>query len=334
VKDLTFNGANQPPEMGLRNRSLFIRRLVKVLILVFLCFVFAEVFLRVVLGLGNPVLITPDAACAYVLKPNQNIYRFFAHTRVNGDSMRSDDFAPTRPQGTIRLMFVGDSLTYGTSRVDQKQLFTEILHRDLPSIVHRPIEVLNASAGAWAPSNEISFMRSRGIFNADIVLWVVNDGDVEQSRSTISEVGDDLPQSRPTLALGELWSRSIRPRLMHMRSRQDAGDSVAPNAATTIQQNLSIFDEGNAFVEAHGARLVMIYLPFRGDVPETSANSQTILREWTSKNHVPMMDLTAAEQTYPVNEITLDHGVHFNAKGNSIVANAIEKLWPEAVGTQ
>ena len=231
-------------------------------------------------------------------------------------------------------MFVGDSLTYGTSRVDQKQIFTEILHRDLPSIVHHPVEVLNASAGAWAPSNELSYLRSRGIFNADIVLWVVNDGDLEQPRTTIGEVGDDLLQTRPALALGELWSRYIKLRLMHITSRQDAGDSVVPNAAATIQQNLAVFDEGDAFIKDHGARLVMIYLPFRGDVPQTGANAQTILRDWTSKNHVPMLDLTSTEQAYPANEINLDQGVHFNAKGNAIVAHGIEKLWPEAVGLQ
>jgi GDSL-like lipase/acylhydrolase family protein len=331
---LTFHRANRWPEKSRRNRPSFAWRLVKVLILVFVCFVLAEVSLRAILGLGNPVLITPDAACNFVLKPNQNIYRFFAHTRVNRDSMRSDDFAPNRPQGTLRLMFLGDSLTYGTSRVDQKQIFAEILHRDLPSIVHRPVEVLNASAGAWAPSNELSYLRSRGIFNADIVLWVVNDGDVGQPRATIGEVGDDLPQRRPALALGELWSRYLRLQLMHIMSRQDAGDSVVHNAAATIQQNLAVFDEGNALVQSHGARLVMIYLPFRADVPQASASSQTILRDWASKNHVPMLDLTSTEQAYPASEISLDHGVHFNAKGNAIVANAIEKLWPEGVGLQ
>jgi hypothetical protein len=32
--------------------------------------------------------------------------------------------------------------------------------------------------------------------------------------------------------------------------------------------------------------------------------------------------------------ITLDHGAHLNAKGNAIVADAIGKLWPQAVGVQ
>jgi|HubBroStandDraft_4_1064222.scaffolds.fasta_scaffold822907_2 hypothetical protein len=47
-----------------------------------------------------------------------------------------------------------------------------------------------------------------------------------------------------------------------------------------------------------------------------------------------MLDLTSAGQPYPIGEITLDHGAHLNAKGNAIVADAIGKLWPQAVGVQ
>jgi hypothetical protein len=43
-----------------------------------------------------------------------------------------------------------------------------------------------------------------------------------------------------------------------------------------------------------------------------------------------MFDLTSAGHPYPIGEITLDHGAHFNAKGNAVVADAIEKLWPQA----
>lgn len=47
--------------------------------------------LRFCLGLGNPILIAPDPACAYILKPDQNVFRFFGHTRINHYGMRSDD---------------------------------------------------------------------------------------------------------------------------------------------------------------------------------------------------------------------------------------------------
>jgi lysophospholipase L1-like esterase len=42
-----------------------------------------------------------------------------------------------------------------------------------------------------------------------------------------------------------------------------------------------------------------------------------------------MCDLTSAESPFSPGEITLDNGIHLNARGHLIVARAIEKSWPE-----
>src|SRR5581483_5695589 len=151
--------------------------------------------LRFVLGLGDPVLIAPDAACSYITKPDQRIFRFFVHTYINHYGMRSQDVSPERPPAVERVLFVGDSLTYGTTHVDQKNLFTQIVGRGLPSILHERVEVLNASANGWGPDNEWAWVRSRGIFQSNYVLLVLNDGDLTQPRSRIDEVA--VPQTRP-----------------------------------------------------------------------------------------------------------------------------------------
>jgi hypothetical protein len=291
-----------------------------------------EVILRFGLGLGNPILIEPDSACGYIVKPDQAVYRFFRHTRINHYGMRSDEVPSVRSPGTLRLMFVGDSITYGTSRVDQSQIFTEILHRDLPSIVHRPVEVLNASASAWAPDNEVSYILSRGIFQSDMVLLVLNDGDVTQPRTTIADVGDDLPQDRPATAIGELYTRYIKPEIFHAFERSDAGDSVADNADDVIHENLIDLDRADKLVTDARAQLLIVYLPFRGDLPVKSAGPRSILQSWATAHRVAILDLTHAELPYTPSEITLDNGIHFNAKGHWIVAQAIEKLWPSLVG--
>jgi hypothetical protein len=232
----------------------------------------------------------------------------------------------------MRILFVGDSLTYGTSRVDQSQIFTEILHRELPSIVHKPVDVLNASAGAWAPDNEVSYIRSRGIFESDVVIFVLNDGDVNQPRATMKEVGDDSPSSRPATAIGELWTRYLKARLLHVAGKRDAGTTVAPNADQVARDNLRDLDEANALVTAQGARMVIVFLPFRIDIPDKSAQAQSALRDWSAAHRVPMLDLTAAELPYSIGEIDLDNGFHFNARGNAIVADGMLKLWPQVLG--
>ena len=289
-----------------------------------------EAVLRFGLGLGNPVLITPDAACNYTLKPNQHVYRFFSHTDTNRFGMRSEDVGSHAP-GALRLLFVGDSIPYGTSQVDQSHIFTELLHRELPSIVHQPVEVLNASAGAWAIDNELSYIRSRGLFDADIVLLVLNSGDLAQPRSTIADVGDGLPVARPATAIGELWLRYIRPRLFHLHRHIDAGDSANQNADDVVKSNLEKLDAFRGLVDAAHTRFAIIYIPFRHEVPTVSAKPTAILSAWAADRHVPLLELTAAELPYSEREITLD-GAHFNIKGNQVVADAIERAWPTVMG--
>jgi hypothetical protein len=294
----------------------------------------SEAALRFGLGLGNPILIALDPACGYIVKPDQNVVRFFGRTYINHYGMRSDEVPLVHRPDTLRLLFLGDSITYGTSRVNQSRIFTEILHRELPLIVHRPVEVLNASASAWAPDNELSYIRSRGIFQSDIVLLVLNDGDVAQPRATIADIGDDLPQRRPTTAIGELYTRYIRPRIFYGGMRRDAGDSPVVNTDNTIRENLADLDSIEKLVTGSGARLLIVYVPFRRDVPEQSAAAQSILLAWTNAHRVALLDLTSAELIYSCEEITIDHGWHFNAKGHRIVAQAIEKAWPIVAGNE
>ncbi len=300
--------------------------------IILLITVIGECILRFALGLGNPILIQADSACGYFLKPDQDVTRFFVHTHVNHDGMRSDEVRTVHEPGTVRLLFVGDSITYGTTRVDQSAIFTEILHRDLPAVMNQPVEVLNASAGAWAPDNELSFLESRGIFGADLVLLVLNDGDLTQPRATIAEVGDDLPQRRPATALGELYTRYLSPKVAHWMKRRDAGDSVSKEAYEVTEENIADLDKIHQLVINHGARLIVVFIPFRKDIPKESKEPESILETWTKSRHVGMFDLTTAEMPYSLEDITLDTGVHFNAKGNRILAQAIERDWPRVVG--
>jgi hypothetical protein len=81
-----------------------------------------EVSLRLVFGLGTPVLILPDKGEAeggygYILVPDQDVRRFFAHNKINRLSMRSDDVSLTKPKDHIRVYFIGDSVTYGTTYI-------------------------------------------------------------------------------------------------------------------------------------------------------------------------------------------------------------------------
>jgi len=239
-------------------------------------------------------------------------------------------FPPCPRPGVVRVLFVGDSLTYGTTHVDQRNIFTQIVGRGLPSIVHHPVEVLNASANGWAPDNEWSWVRTRGIFHSNFVLLVLNDGDLTQPRATIAQAGNALPQRRPVTAIGELYARFIVPRILHITPPSDPGDVVIPDEVVQ-RANLEDLARFHVLVTGQGGQMALVFLPLRKDVPTLSTPADKVLHDWSAANGVPLIDLTPAIAPYPTGEISLSDHTHFNTAGNAIIGQAILKLWPASL---
>lgn len=317
-----------PPAVSLRTKSplRITAWIVAALLVLGVC---TELLLRFALGLGNPVVVVPDAACAYTLAPNQHTWRFFCHTHTDQYGMRSNPFPPAPAPGTLRILFLGDSVTYGTSHVDQSRIFTELLRRGLPSVVHQPVEVLNASAGGWAIDNELSWLRSRGTFHASIVVLVLNSGDLGQPRAQIADVGEDTAQNHPTTAIGEVWTRFLEPRLFRRAPHVDAGD-IAKNDPQTISENLAELDAFQKLAAGSGGRVALLYIPFRGEIPNPARKSEQTLIAWTAAHHVPFFDMTSVEAAWPVSSVSLD-GDHLNVHGNQLIAAAVESEWNSTV---
>lgn len=289
----------------------------------------AEAVLRFGLGFGHPILIAPDPDCGYIVKPDQHAFRFFSHTDINRYGMRSAEVPNLRIPHSLRVMFVGDSTTYGTSRIDQSRVFTELVHSELPAIVHEPVEVLNASASGWAIHNELSYVRSRGAFLSDIVVLVLNSEDLKQLPATFAKARDELPVKPEDTALGELFDRLLFSHTLPELEPANAGVDLRSSEAAEERRNLADLDTFVSLVEQHHERMALLYIPFPKDIHRDSEASAAVLRRWSSVNHVPLLDLTAVESQYSPKEITLGDGKHLNVRGHRIVATAIEESWPQ-----
>jgi len=281
-----------------------------------------EVALRTVLGLGNPILYQTDPACGYTLRPSQQTRRLFARTAINSRGMRCREFTSDKPLGALRLMFLGDSITYGTTQIDQDDIFVEQVRKNLSVEIHRPVEEINASANAWAISNEYGFLRSRGTYNSDYVVLVLNSGDLPQPFSTLSDMQGGLTL-RPGTAIGELLTRVLMFRKQH--SQQDAGITVQ-NDPSTEQANLRVLTSMVNFARAEGSEFLLVFVPFRRDIAQGVARSvPQAVKDWAGSNGVDLLDLTGAVSAYDTKAITLRDGIHFNGRGDRLLAASIER---------
>jgi hypothetical protein len=95
--------------------------------------VVAEIALKQLTGLGRPVLFQAHPSYGYRLQPNQETWRFGgAHFRINNLGLRaSDDWDPGIRD---KVLFLGDSVTYGGNHISNHELFSEVAVQGLPGL--------------------------------------------------------------------------------------------------------------------------------------------------------------------------------------------------------
>lgn len=321
-------------------------------VLLILC---GEVCLQL-LGFGHPALVTTDSPAQYEPVPNQCVWRVWplsdsliAHVCTNRFGMRSDPISEKKLPGTLRIYFLGDSITWGTTQVDQRQLFTEIVHRELTRQINRPVEVMNGSISGWAIANELAFLKEHGTLSADRVILVLNDGDPTQPMSP-PPIDEGIPSlaHHPKFGYQELWERGLRPRLSQLllkvnihwqvASIRDPGADIGSDS-DVLRNNLVLLDKMNAFVMTSGNRLSILYIPFPSLHENNAAFAQAqvgkeAVEHWAERSGVPFVDLGPSMSQYPMDEVLLRDHIHFNIRGHREIATQIKAHWAELVGAR
>ena len=307
------------------------RRILKFALRVSLALLFllvaAELALRT-LGFGNQVIVARDGDCSYYPAPNQHTRRFFAENSINEFGLRSAPITRQKPAGTFRAMFVGDSITYGTTYVDQKLIFTSLLQNQLPAQTGRKIEILNASCGAWAVENELGYLRGHGTFDSDVVVLVINTSDLMQHLSILVEGDVNYPTERPTLALGEALDRYLLPRITgRYAPKSDAGSHASDlDTPANVPHILSKIGETRELATAHGAAFAVLYVPFRASEFQAPmyVEAAAKLVDWCRESKTKLVDMTEDFNPYPA-DATHIQGVHLKPQGHAIIAARLER---------
>ncbi|WP_420384257.1 hypothetical protein [Novosphingobium sp.] len=164
-------------------------------------------------GFGRPLLYrrTPDS---YELVPDQRVVRLGRTTTINTLGVRGDAMPPRQAPATWRIMILGDSVANGGTQLDDAQTFAARTSRELASNGCKN-DVLNASAGGWALSDEVSWLQRHGLYGAQSVVWVINYMDLDQSSSGpgIVDSNPAFPSHPPMFGLSEILFRYALPRL-------------------------------------------------------------------------------------------------------------------------
>ena len=172
---------------------------------------FVEIIAKYVVGLGNPPISMEHKTIEYEFAPNQDLRRFHKKIKINSMGMRSNEFS--QDSNKKRIIVYGDSVIWGGSLTDQKNLSTEILKRILKKNNYN-FDVGNVSAGSWGPGNWLAHINERGIYGADIVILVISSHDwIDNPTYQSIKNNVNLPTKKPNFATEELITRYIIPKI-------------------------------------------------------------------------------------------------------------------------
>ena len=138
----------------------------------FVCLVLFEILLRLC-GYGNLEIYQPDPALFWRLKPNQNCYTKIDHKPVHINSLgtRGLEFQPNNPAGTLRILSLGDSRTFGWGLTEGETYSGRLEAMLCEQTGRKNIEVINAGVNAWSYPQMLVYLRNIGLrYQPDIVV--------------------------------------------------------------------------------------------------------------------------------------------------------------------
>lgn len=171
-----------------------------------------EMILRFGLGLGDYPIYRKDSNYEYFYAPNQDVYRYGNHITTNELGMRSKSIDKNKK---VKILEFGDSVLNGGAHVDQDKLSTTLQEELLNKQYDNQVQVLNVSAQSWGLSNAFAFFKKHGDFNSKIIVLAFSSHDLNDNMHFRSVVGVEpaWPSQKPLLAITDVWSRFLWPKL-------------------------------------------------------------------------------------------------------------------------
>jgi lysophospholipase L1-like esterase len=259
--------------------------------------------------LVDPPVFEANPHYGYLMQPNQVVSPRGRPFRINNAGFRGADFAWSKPNGTLRLVFLGDSITYGGGRIEDDALFVNRTATALAGGL-RPVEAVNLAAPGWGVQNIAAYVRLKGVPEADAVIWVLPAVDFRRPKTTMED--HDFPFRKP------------RSRLLYVASavRRDLrGLGAWPVREETLALNVEAFRRTLELVGDGGTPAVVVAVPMErgyGNLHDALATFGAAAKALS----VPFLDMGPVFERRRGERLFFD-GVHLSVQGHEVLASAI-----------
>ena len=292
---------------------------------------------------GDPLLL-------WRLKPNlDDVVWDFTVVSTNAQNLRADHAIKAKTPGAIRIVCLGDSVTFGyrvppvwperPADYDPDWLpYPMLLEKNLRAAnPAREVEVITMAVPGYTSHQGLAWLR-RDISSLQPDLLIVSFGWNDVS---FSEVPDREAIRTSSLAVAVRWLVDYSQAFAHttkwLRSRNQAptpapGKKQWPVPRVSEQEYLDNMNEIVSLARERGAGVIVIAAPYRDRVTnppeaELMARYRKVLRAEMEQKRIIFLEVTElTEAAYPSNQGWFDELIHPNHMGHRLMAAEVLEL--------
>jgi lysophospholipase L1-like esterase len=291
-----------------------------VLLIIVLIVALAEWALRAY-GLGSPLLYEESNEFRYSLQPDQETHRLRnARVRIDRYGSRSDD--DWDAAGATRILFIGDSVTYGGSYIDNTEIFSAVTCAELRS--RREMAVCgNLGTNGYGVLNMAYRIRFASLPRQDLTVVTVLADDTLRGLSGLSAFpyfSQPLPALIPALTEAGLFA--VDTARAKLRFDRGGGPFQARGEHAEAVADLALAELFSALEDV--GPVLIVYSPLRRSVEAgRDPFAEYVLARLQSSGY-PVLDMLTelAEHSQRLDEIYYD-GAHLEVAGHSLYGEKI-----------
>jgi len=276
-------------------------------------------------GLGSPLLYEESNEFRYALQPDQETHRLRgARVRIDRYGSRSDDDWDAK--GATRVLFIGDSVTYGGSYIDNAEVFSAVTCDSLRSRDESAV-CANLGTNGYGVLNMAYRIRFTDLPPQDLTVVTILADDTLRGLVGLAAFpyfSKPLPALVPALTEAGLFVvDAVRARLRFDRGGgpyQQRGEHAAAVADLALAQLYSALE--------HVGPLLLVYSPLRSAVEAgRDPFAEHVLASLQTSGY-PLLDMRTVltEHRQRLDEIYYD-GAHLEVAGHRLYGEKIAEWW-------
>ena len=290
------------------------------IIIVLLSIIFLIFFLKILYifllnkyGLGNPLIYKQSNIFNYEVKENQEIVRLGNKIKINSDGMRSKEWVKNNKD--LKIIFFGDSVTYGGSIVSNNELFSELICSKLKIKLNTLTTCGNYGVNGYSLYLINKKIKYKKIKNKDFIVVII--------------IANDLLRDDHHIKSQPFWSKKINNFLPAFTEiffiYLDRFRNNYKFTIPVIDQNLeyinNIVEEFSNTLEEQKKPYIVLYSPEKDEltIDKQKYKEIKLILKRKIKNFYDLSEHINKENIFHDN-------VHLNKKGHTLYSNIISEI--------